>query len=115
MSIGQRIKHLREAAQITQEELAKQVGTTKQTIYKYENEIITNIPLDRLELIAKIFHVSPAYLIGWDMMNDPVKALQNALMLQEATNDLNKLNVHGKAEACKRIRELTFIPEYTED
>lgn len=65
MSIGQKIRELRENQQMTQEELAKIVGTTKQTIYKYENSIITNIPLDKIQLIAKALNTTPAYLMGW--------------------------------------------------
>lgn len=66
MTIGERIKLLRESKKITQTELANIAGTTKQNIYKYENGIITNIPSDKVELIANFFHVSPAYIMGWD-------------------------------------------------
>lgn len=66
MTVGERIKLLRESKKITQTELANIAGTTKQNIYKYENGIITNIPSDKVELIANFFHVSPAYIMGWD-------------------------------------------------
>lgn len=36
MTKGERIKLLREKANMTQEELAKLLNTTKQTIYKYD-------------------------------------------------------------------------------
>lgn len=65
MSIGQRIKECRELLKMTQESLANKIGTTKQTIYKYENDIITNIPPDKVELLAKALAISPAYLMGW--------------------------------------------------
>lgn len=44
MTKGERIKLLREKANMTQEELAKLLNTTKQTIYKYEQSVVTNIP-----------------------------------------------------------------------
>lgn len=66
MTIGNRIKSLRESKGITQTELAELIGTTKQNIYKYENGIITNIPSDKIELIAQRLSVSPAYLMGWE-------------------------------------------------
>lgn len=66
MTIGERIKLLRESKNVTQTELAKIAGTSKQNIYKYENGIITNIPSNKVEIIAKYFHVSPAYLMGWE-------------------------------------------------
>jgi repressor LexA len=66
MTIGDRIKKTRENLKISQTELANLSNTTKQNIYKYENGIITNIPSDKIETIAKILHVSPAYLMGWN-------------------------------------------------
>jgi repressor LexA len=62
---GARIKELRESKQISQTELADMIGTTKQNVYKYENNIITNIPSDKIELMAEKFDVSPAYIMGW--------------------------------------------------
>ena len=66
MSIGKRIKMLREQRGMTLEEVAKKCNTIKQTIYKYENEIVTNIPYDKIELLAKALDVSPSYLFGWN-------------------------------------------------
>lgn len=66
MTVGTRIKKAREAADMTQEELGVICGTTKQSIFKYETGVVTNIPLDRLEKIAEALKVSPAYLMGWD-------------------------------------------------
>jgi repressor LexA len=66
MTIGERIKTLRESKEITQENLAKAINSTKQTIYKYENGIVTNIPSDKVEALAVILGCSPAYLMGWE-------------------------------------------------
>ena len=63
---GEAIKALRKAAGLSQEELADKLGTTKQTIYKYEAGIVTNIPSDKIELMSQIFGVSPAVIMGWD-------------------------------------------------
>lgn len=65
-SRGERIKIARESKQMTQEELGRLCGTTKQTIYKYETGAITNIPLDKLEAIAAALGVSSSYLAKWD-------------------------------------------------
>jgi len=70
MTIGDRIRKTRENLKISQTELANLSNTTKQNIYKYENGIITNIPSDKIETIAKILRVSPAYLMGWSEMNE---------------------------------------------
>lgn len=66
MSVGKRIAARRKEMGMSQPELGALCGTTKQTIFKYENEIVTNIPLDRLEKIALALDVSPAYLMGWE-------------------------------------------------
>ncbi len=66
MTLGDRIRGAREALQMTQEELGALCGTTKQTIFKYETGVVTNIPLDRLEQLAERLGVSPAYLTGWE-------------------------------------------------
>lgn len=66
MTIGERIKSCREKANLTQDELAKRLATTKQTIYKYENNIVTNIPSDKIEKMAELFNVTPGFLMGWE-------------------------------------------------
>lgn len=66
MTIGERIRTLRYMREYPQSFLADAVGIKKQTLYKYENDIITNIPLDNLISIAHALGVSPAYLIGFD-------------------------------------------------
>ncbi len=65
MTLGERIRTVRESLKMTQEELGELCGTTKQTIFKYESGIVTNIPLDRLTLLAEKLGVTPAYLTGW--------------------------------------------------
>lgn len=66
MTIGKRIKSRREQLGMTQGNVAKIVGVAIQTIYKYENEIVTNIPLDKLEKIAVALQTTPSSLMGWE-------------------------------------------------
>lgn len=66
MTIGQRIRVARERKDMTLDEVATRCKTTKQTIFKYENEIVTNIPYDKIVLLSKALDVSPSYLFGWD-------------------------------------------------
>lgn len=67
MTQGERIKSFREKAGLTLEELGKKSNTTPQTIYKYENDIVTNIPYDRLITLAKVLNVKPWEILGWDV------------------------------------------------
>lgn len=66
MDIGKRIRLLRERLDMTQVELANKIHSTKQTIYKYENGVITNIPSDKIELLAEALDTTPVHLMGWD-------------------------------------------------
>lgn len=66
MGIGQRIRSARESKRMTLDEVAKHCKTTRQTIYKYENEIVTNIPYDKIELLSECLDVTPSYLFGWE-------------------------------------------------
>ena len=66
MSVGQRIRLARERKNMTLDEVARLCETTKQAIYKYENEIVTNIPYDRIVLLSKALDVTPSYLFGWE-------------------------------------------------
>lgn len=78
--LGERIRTLRRDAKLTQEDLARKVGTTKQNIYKYEKGIITNLPIDRLEALASALDTSPAQLMGWDDPDDsPYAGLANVM------------------------------------
>lgn len=66
MTIGEKIKELRLASNLTQEELAKAANTTKQTIHKYETGIISNIPASKIKSMADYLNTTPAYLMGWE-------------------------------------------------
>lgn len=65
MGIGKRIKNLRKKYNISQVDLALTIDVSKQTMYKYENDIITNIPSDKIELMAEALFTTPSYLMGW--------------------------------------------------
>ena len=69
MTRGQKIKQLRESKGISQTYFAKSVGVSKQSLYKYENDIITNIPSDVIERISENLGCSPAYIMGWSEIN----------------------------------------------
>ena len=47
------------------EELARRVGTSRQTIHRYENGTITNIPPEKVERLAEALGTSPPELMGW--------------------------------------------------
>lgn len=66
MKIGERIRERRQSLGLTLEDVANKSGVSRQTIQRYESGVISNIPSDRIEMIAHALSVSPSYLMGWD-------------------------------------------------
>ena len=66
MTRGEKIKMIRERPGLSQTALADKINVSKQTMYKYENNIVTNIPTDKIEAIALVCHCTPEYLMGWE-------------------------------------------------
>lgn len=120
MTVGERIKNLRLKLEMSQVDFANKIGVSKQTLYKYENNIITNIPSDKIECAARLGNVSPASLMGWSQIetarnlfcgDGSITYLSNS---EKALISLyEQLNNIGKKEAYKRIEELTLIDKYT--
>ena len=93
MTLGQKLKARRLELNLTQKEVAEKVGVATQTIFKYENEIVTNMPLDRLELLANVLDLSPSYLMGWEKTetkNDAITDIILRLRADEAFLDIVK-------------------------
>lgn len=86
MHKGDRIKYLRESKKLTQEELAKLLNTKRQTIHKYEKGIVTNIPSDRIEALARILDTTPEYILGWEPMTE--KEQKNSDVIADITDRL---------------------------
>ena len=78
--LANKLKELRRAKKMTLEELAALVGTSKQTIHRYENGVISNIPHERIKLLADALHVAPSALMGWD---DSVYSLDNIMPINQ--------------------------------
>ena len=64
MTIGERIKETRKQKKISVEFLAKELGVSKTTIYRYEDSTIEKIPVNVFDQICKILGVTPAELMG---------------------------------------------------
>lgn len=93
------IKKARTAAGMSQTDLAKRIGVSKQTLYKYENGVVTNIPSDKIEAISDIVHVSPAYLMGWEEPDTPDLTLspdeEKHIRNYRALDEADRIKVDG--------------------
>ena len=101
-TIGDKLKDLRLKNKLTQEEVGKKINVSKQTLYKYESGIITNIPSDKIEVLAEIYNTTPAYLMGWDEPNQ--KNLTQGV----------KVPVLGRVVAGIPLEAVTEILDYEE-
>lgn len=103
MNIGQRIRKLRIESGLSQTEVAAKLNTTKQNIYKYENCIITNIPLEKIEALASLFNISPSELVGWSDKNSNISEIDKLY---------NQLDTEDKAEIRGTIKGMLKSDKY---
>ncbi|MBF0710366.1 MULTISPECIES: helix-turn-helix domain-containing protein [unclassified Gemella] len=66
MTVGGKIKELRLKKNYTLDHLGKMVNISRQTLHKYEQGIISNIPKEKIETLANALGTSPSYLYGWE-------------------------------------------------
>lgn len=66
-----RMKARREELDMSYQTLSEKVGISKSTLQRYETGYIKNMPVDKLEDIAKALNVSPSYLMGWEEPQKP--------------------------------------------
>ena len=64
--LSKNLKQLRKDKGYTLDMLAEAIGTSKQTISRYENGAITNIPPEKIQALAKALCTTPSELMGWD-------------------------------------------------
>ena len=107
MTVGERIKKAREICDISQTDLAKRIGVSKQSLYKYEMNIVTNIPSNIIERIANTLDVSPCYLMGWENNGNSEKPHPKIMRYYGMLNEL------GKETATEQVRLLTLDKKYT--
>lgn len=83
MKIGSKLRELREAQNMSLDDVARLCKTTRQTIYKYENGIVTNIPYDRILLLSKALNTTPAILLGFSINEEENKISLDCLELTD--------------------------------
>ncbi|MBQ2968712.1 MAG: helix-turn-helix domain-containing protein [Clostridia bacterium] len=99
MTLGDKIRHLRENRNMTQTDVAKRVGIATQTIFKYEKGMVTNIPLENIEKLADIFEVSPSYLMGWEEKDETTFNIEDRLLPPTITEDTVTFPILGEIAA----------------
>lgn len=75
LTIGEKIKRLREKHGLTLEQVGTAVGVGKSTVRKWETGTIANMRRDKIASLAAALHTTPAYLMGWE--EDEVQQYDN--------------------------------------
>ena len=63
MEIAEKIKSLREDKDLTQQDIADILDTTRQQVYKYENGL-QEMTVSRLAKLCRFYGVSDDYILG---------------------------------------------------
>lgn len=70
-TIYERIKNRRKELGKSVEDVAKALGVSKATVYRYESAEIEKVPAKSLDRLAWVLRTTPAYLMGWS--DDPTR------------------------------------------
>jgi len=121
--LGERIKDLRDMKSISQDELAKEVGLSKNSIYNYENG--KRLPdADALVRLAEYFDVPVDYLLGRETevnfadISDyenalnkywPVRALLNQTIIQLLDLGSSSENSDAMVQAVTLLKDFFYV------
>ena len=81
---GERIREMRIRRKLTLDDVAKKLKVNRQAVYKYEHGVVTNIPLENLEIMAEMFGTTPEYLAGWTDDKPPERIVPDVVASTEA-------------------------------
>lgn len=99
MTIGERIKTLRNQKNLTQKELALKINKSPQVISNWERGYTQTVNYDDLDALASVFDVSVEYLLGkTDSRKD------NILELVEQISKQQGMSPEVFEEATRRIK-----------
>lgn len=109
MNFGDILKKIRQDNNLTQEELAKKIDTSRSNIANYENN--KNMPsIEILDKLSKLFNCSTDYLLGKSDVRNPEKININDADVAfasgvKALNETNKMIIKNTLEALLAKQE----------
>ena len=104
MTNGKMIKELRLAKKMSLDALARAVGVTKSTVYKWEEGGIRNMTQDNIIALAEALDVAPSVLMGTDdMTEDPDIADENFRLIARCGR---RISPEQRETAVKVLRAL---------
>lgn len=89
MGFKENIKNRRLELKLTLDEVSRQLNVSKLTLQRYESGVISNIPSDKIEKLAKILQITPSWLMG---RNNIILSNEEKMLLEK----YNRLDETGK-------------------
>ena len=126
MNVGDRIKSRRSALGLTLQELGDMIGVEASTVRKWENGMIKNLKMDKINKLATSLGVSANYIIGVTNNTVNIETISvNSMVDQNSgilniTKDFTKeelelLRIFNNLDVKKRMKLLNFAMELEED
>ncbi|MBQ3476997.1 MAG: helix-turn-helix transcriptional regulator [Clostridia bacterium] len=113
MTMGERIRILREQSGLTMEQLGERIGVQKSAIKKYENGTVENIKRSTIKTMASIFGVSPSYLMFGEEIEEktapaikPDPERENVIRLFAALTEENQRRLLDYAELLLQAQQV---------
>lgn len=106
--MAQNIKRLMTLYQKDRTDICKDLGFKYTTFADWCNGK-TYPRIDKIEMLANYFNVSKA-----DLVEEYIEEPAAPTTLPPIMDFYNRLNDDGKAEATKRVEELTYFPRYSD-
>ena len=110
MTMGDRIKYLREKVGLTQEELGEKIGVQKSAIRKYEKGEVENIKRSSVKIMADLFGVTASYLMFGEDLEGDAATLATAEE-RELIRIYRELNATGQTTLIGTARGLFANPD----
>lgn len=110
MTIGEKIKRLRQEKGMTQEELGKAIGVQKAAINKYELGIVVNLKKEKISQLAKALDVNPVWLMDDDETWPPMPSTKT-LIARAIEEDMANAGQLHTAEARILAKGIDKMPK----
>lgn len=105
MTLGERVKMLRQKVGLTQEELAKEIGySTKTSISKIENDIL-DINQSTTIALARALKTTPSVIMGWEEVEENI-TIQNTPQEEALLSNYRQLNPDGQKKVDDYVGDL---------
>ncbi|HHD2784276.1 TPA: helix-turn-helix domain-containing protein [Clostridium perfringens] len=110
-NIMNRIQSRRLELKLSYQDLANKTNMSKSTLQRYETGSIKNMPIDKLDIIAKALDVSPLWILGFE---ENIK-IELSTKEKQHIEELRKLNIEGTKKVFTYTKDLSANPKYQKE